>query len=572
MCHAALFIAALCISQPATSQPGNSQPAREPLPGFQRDGERWTYRSGELSLRGILLKPDGPGPFPAVLISHGLGGSAQTFGLAKAREMVKWGLVCLACDYTHAGGPGGKKLDPQGPERQTYGASEENLQRAAKCLDILASLPEVDGQKLCAYGHSMGGFVTIGLAAKEPSRLVAAAISGSGVAPREGFAAPSADAAAKIKTPFIIFHGSIDNTVRPAQSQSFQEILDKNGVAAERHVFAGINHPVDRDKAPEVFGLMRHWFAKYKLVEPGPAVSVVPAAAPAAGAGAAALPASPGQAAAASGPPEWVRERIVATNSKYVTFHSKTIGQDVSYVIYLPAAYERLPAARFPVMYWLHGIGGAQTGIPPLVQRFDAAMEAGQTPPMLIVFVNGVRNSFYCDSADNRVPVETVIIKDLLPHIDATYRTLAKREGRIIEGFSMGGFGAAHLGFKYPELFCGVSIIDGALVDLGTMQTRHAELYQRIFGGSEERFAAENPRTLVRQSAAALRGRTAIRLAVGALVPGNRSFHEQLSELKLEHDYDTFAVGHNQAAIYDSLGDKNWQFYRAALVHAAPAN
>src|SRR5262249_3199103 len=151
----------------------------------------------------------------------GLGGSAQTFGLAKARELVNWGFVCLACDYTHAPAPG-RRLDANGPDRRSFGASEENLRRASKCLEILASLPEVDARRLCAYGRSMGGFVTIGLAAKEPGRLTAAAISGSGVAPRAGFAAPPVDDASRIKTPFIIFHGDADNTVRPAQSASFK--------------------------------------------------------------------------------------------------------------------------------------------------------------------------------------------------------------------------------------------------------------------------------------------------------------------------------------------------------------
>src|SRR5262245_57736292 len=183
---------------PATSY------SAEPLTGFKLEGDRWTYQDDTVTMHGIFLKPEGKGPFPAVLISHGLGGSAQTFGMAKAREMVKWGLVCIAPDYAHAGGMG-QKLNPQGPERTKYGASEENLCRASKCLDILASLPEVDAKKLGAYGHSMGGFVTIGLAAKEPQRLVAAAVSGSGVAPREGFPAPAAAAAEKIKTPFIIF-------------------------------------------------------------------------------------------------------------------------------------------------------------------------------------------------------------------------------------------------------------------------------------------------------------------------------------------------------------------------------
>src|SRR5262249_6577881 len=133
------------------------------------------------------------------------------------------------------------------------------------------------------------------------------------------------------------------------------------------------------------------------------------------------------------------------------------------------------------------------------------------------------------------------------------------------EGFSMGGLGAAHLGFKYPDLFAAVSIIDGALVDLNTMQTRHAALYQRIFGGQEERFLAENPRTLIEKNASAIRRQMKVRIAAGALVAGNRSFHEQLTKLDIPHDFDTFDVGHNHGAIYDSLANKNWEFYRQAL-------
>jgi len=247
------------------AQSGRAAEPAGTLSGLKIEGERWTYQGDDLSLRGIVLKPEGQGPFPGVLISHGLGGNAEGFGMPKAREMVKWGLVCIACDYSHAGVPG-KKLDKQGEGRRTFGASEENLRRASKCLDILAGLPEVDAKKLCAYGHSMGGFVTIGLAAKEPQRLVAAAVSGSGIAPREGFAAPSAAAAGKIKTPLVMLHGSLDNTVRPDQSLALQEILERNRVANERHVFEGIQHPVDQQKAPEMFRLMRAWFARHGLV------------------------------------------------------------------------------------------------------------------------------------------------------------------------------------------------------------------------------------------------------------------------------------------------------------------
>src|SRR5262249_55412366 len=149
------------------------------------------------------------GPFPAVLISHGMGSNAEQFGTAKAKDFVKWGFVCIAPDYTHSDAKG---------DRKTFGASEENLRRAKKCLDILAALPEVDPKKICAYGNSMGAFLTIGLAGEEPKRLVAAAVTAGGVNTVSGFPAPSKDQAAKIKTPFIIFHGTKDTTVPPERS------------------------------------------------------------------------------------------------------------------------------------------------------------------------------------------------------------------------------------------------------------------------------------------------------------------------------------------------------------------
>jgi endo-1,4-beta-xylanase len=528
----------------------------EPPPGFQLEGERWTYQDDTLKLQGILLKPEGKGPFPAVLISHGLGGSASSFSQSKAREFVQWGLVCIACDYAHAASPG-RRPNAQGPERAEFGASEENLRRAARCLDILCSLPEVDPQRLCAYGHSMGGFVTIGLAAQAPERLRAAAITGSGVAPRSGFPAPSIELAGKIKTPFIIFHGDADNTVRPAQSQSLQQVLDRNQVANERHVFAGAGHPVDQERRDEVFELTRKWFQKHGVLaatdETATAAQPTPQLRP-----------RPSQKSAAA-PAQWLREKIEAKNSHYKMFRSATIDSDVSYLIYLPAEYEQKADQRFPVMYWLHGIGGSQAGVPRFVERMDAAIAAGKIPAMLIVFVNGIRDSFYCDDAENKVPVESVIVKDLVPHIDATYRTVAKREGRLIEGFSMGGFGAAHLGFKHPELFGSVSMIDAALLDVRSMQNRHAALYQRIFAGEEARFEAEHPRTLAQQNAESIRGNTAIRFAVGALLGGNEALRDELKRLDIAHDYDRFDVGHNHAAIYENLGEKNWEFYRRAL-------
>ncbi|OPZ09056.1 MAG: esterase [candidate division BRC1 bacterium ADurb.BinA364] len=132
------------------------------------------------------------------------------------------------------------------------------MRRAAKCLDILESLPYVDKERLCAYGNSMGAFLTVALAAQYPERLKAIAITAGGVS----LGLATAEQCEKIKAPAIIFHGSADGTVPPDRSEQLQTILDKNGVPNERIVFDGIGHNAHADKADEVYAAMREWFQK----------------------------------------------------------------------------------------------------------------------------------------------------------------------------------------------------------------------------------------------------------------------------------------------------------------------
>ena len=85
-------------------------------------------------------------------------------------------------------------------------------------------------------------------------------------------------------------------------------------------------------------------------------------------------------------------------------------------------------------------------------------MSEGKVAPAIYVYINGRRVSHYnmphMDSMG-----EDVFVGELIPHIDATYRTIAERRGRAIEGFSQGGRGTTRIMFKYPELF--VSAVPG---------------------------------------------------------------------------------------------------------------
>ena len=155
-------------------------------------------------------------------------------------------------------------------------------------------------------------------------------------------------------------------------------------------------------------------------------------------------------------PFKWVNElRQEYTRLTHATFKSPSLKVDVGYCIYLPEAYDTAKDKKFPVVYYLHGgRPGSETKSVKLVEYIHAAQSKGVIPPTIYVFVNGGPVSHYNipDAPDKQGA--DVFIKELIPHIDQTYRTIADRSGRALEGFSQGGRGTARLMFRYPELFC----------------------------------------------------------------------------------------------------------------------
>jgi len=272
----------------------------------------------------------------------------------------------------------------------------------------------------------------------------------------------------------------------------------------------------------------------------------------------------------------WVTPEIKAPGVSFHTFESRAAKATVSYHVYTPAAYHRESDRRFPVVYWLHGSGGGLPGIPKVAALFATAMEAGTAPPCLVVFVNGMPHGMYVDWKDGSAPVETVIVRELVPHIDTAYRTIATREGRLLDGYSMGGYGAARLGFKYPDVFRAVSILGGGplqaelLGDAPRANRRRAiEVLTRVYGGDQEYFRSVSPRVLAEQHADAIARGSLVRMVCGdrdETFANNQDFHEHLERLKIPHTWTVLAgVGHDPLRTLEVLGDSNWAFYRRAF-------
>jgi endo-1,4-beta-xylanase len=266
-----------------------------------------------------------------------------------------------------------------------------------------------------------------------------------------------------------------------------------------------------------------------------------------------------------------------AGDLKFKTFHSNTINGDVSYLIYLPPDYEQDQAVRYPVLYQLPASGGTpRRDGPQATVRIDKAIRAKRIGPMIVVVVNGLAgNTMYCDTHDGQYPLESVIIKDLIPHIDTTYRTIASREARGVNGFSMGGFGAAHLGFKYPDVFGVDSIMAPPLVEPG-LTGLPAQAWGRLFPSAMdsdmEYWKENNPFELAVKNAGKLGDRTYIRIVAHSenehwLAPQCEKLHKILADNMVQHEYCFFVnvKSHNPTQCMDSLGDAAFSFFSSSM-------
>ena len=203
-------------------------------------GATWTYRSTDAGVRyaleGVLFVPTGTGPFPAVVVSHGKGGTPRGYSATISRTMVGWGLVAIGVMYTHAPDVEDLGNAPDGPD----GASTANVQRARKARELLACVGGVTLARVAAHGHSMGAFVTGQLLGTVPGQFRAASHTAGGVS--DGPNATKRAAAEQIVTPYHLHHGDADQVVPLAFDQTLDSILAASGTPHQLHVYAGYDH------------------------------------------------------------------------------------------------------------------------------------------------------------------------------------------------------------------------------------------------------------------------------------------------------------------------------------------
>jgi putative tributyrin esterase len=262
-----------------------------------------------------------------------------------------------------------------------------------------------------------------------------------------------------------------------------------------------------------------------------------------------------------------------------VPFESKLVGTPLPYNVILPADYGRDSSKRkrYPVLYLLHGLAGSANDW--VSGRAHLAVYAAQYP--FIVVVPEGHDGWYTDSAT--VPAEkyeSYFIRELIPDVDARFRTLPAREGRAVAGLSMGGYGSLKFALKYPELFVFAGSMSGALGAASWMPDEKLLAFvrpsiARVYGPAGEpdnQTRRANDifrlgRALTPEQAKAL---PFLYLDCGTedfLIGENRDFSALLLEKKVPHEFRQRPGGHT----WPYWDRQVQEILRLAAEHLAPA-
>ena len=176
------------------------------------------------------------------------------------------------------------------------------------------------------------------------------------------------------------------------------------------------------------------------------------------------------------------------------SYFSKITGQWRRCFVYTPPDYDSNLSARYPVLYLQHGSGEDETGW--IFQGranliLDNLIAAKKAVPMLIVMDNGYASRPAQAAPENagtpgtgaggNSAFEEVMIKEVIPMVDSTFRTLADREHRAMAGLSMGGNQTCQVTIHNLDKFAHIGAFSGTMNGLSTAALDPATAFNGAF-------------------------------------------------------------------------------------------
>ena len=200
--------------------------------------EAVTFKSGSETASGLLVTPEGGGPFPAVLVIQEWWG-LNDWVKEQARRLAKEGYAALAVDLYR----GKVTADPDQAHQLMMGLSPDQAMRDLKAaLAHLRARPNVDKDDVGVVGWCMGGRYALALATEDPQ--LAAVVAYYGAPPTE------AEAIARIKAPVLGNFGGEDKGPSPEQVKAFEEAMKKAGKTVDLKIYPGAGHAFANENNP----------------------------------------------------------------------------------------------------------------------------------------------------------------------------------------------------------------------------------------------------------------------------------------------------------------------------------
>lgn len=138
--------------------------------------------------------------------------------------------------------------------------------------------------------------------------------------------------------------------------------------------------------------------------------------------------------------------------------------------VYTPPGYEKDTKTKYPVLYLQHGWGEDETawsnqGHANLIM--DNLLAEGKIKSFIIVMTYGMTNGIRPGGGGLRnfdiKPFQTVLLDELLPYVDANFRTIANKDNRAMAGLSMGGFETHTITLARPDVFSYYGLLSGGV-------------------------------------------------------------------------------------------------------------
>jgi S-formylglutathione hydrolase FrmB len=147
------------------------------------------------------------------------------------------------------------------------------------------------------------------------------------------------------------------------------------------------------------------------------------------------------------------------------TLRTPALSEDTVVRVLLPRSYDA--SKRYPVLYLLHGCCDYDVRGSQAWTTHGEVEQATDGLDLIVVMPDGGRAGFYTDWFNNGMGGpprwESYHLGQLVPWIDGRFRTRAGREGRVLAGLSMGGFGAMSYAARHPDRFAAAASYSGAV-------------------------------------------------------------------------------------------------------------